>query len=155
MKIASATQRSQMPPCQMSCQYMQATTAGTAAMRPYVNKFGSASARAGTEIGLGVTASMNQRIPLLAPHKKQRFVTIPIPGPRTGRLPALIQALDAAIFGPMTAKHSRTHMRYCRSTGALVKKVVNFSCRLGAHAGNLGEIGGRGALDRLERPEML
>src|SRR5215468_9832723 len=78
MKIASATQRSQMPPCQMSCQYMQATTA---AMRPYVNKFGSASGRADTEIGLGVTASMNQRIPLLAPHKKQRFVTIPMLDP--------------------------------------------------------------------------
>ncbi len=33
MKIASATQRSHKPPCQMACQYMQATTAGTAAMR--------------------------------------------------------------------------------------------------------------------------
>ena len=33
MKIASATQRSQIPPCRMSCQYMAATTAGTAAMR--------------------------------------------------------------------------------------------------------------------------
>jgi hypothetical protein len=102
---------------------MQATTAGTAAMRPYVNKFGSASGRADTEIGLGVTASMNQRIPLLAPHKKQRFVTIPmvaIPmlhpvlnpiGPPNWAIPALIQAPDAAIFGPRAAQHRRTRMR--------------------------------------------
>src|SRR5262245_571674 len=43
----------------------------------------------------------------------------------------------------------------CRSIWAFVKKVVNFSGRLGAHAGNFGQIGGRGALDRLEGPEML
>src|SRR5262245_16866049 len=40
-------------------------------------------------------------------------------------------------------------------TGTVVEEVINFSCSLGADAGNLGEIRGRGALDRLERPEML
>src|SRR5215510_7306536 len=77
MKIASATQRSQMPPCQMSCQYMQATTAGTAAIRPYVKILGSANGRPGTVIGLGVTASMNQRIPFLISHQKQPFCDHP------------------------------------------------------------------------------
>src|SRR5262245_56459899 len=74
---------------------------------------------------------------------------------RTGRMLSQIQALDAAIFGPNPAKHGRAHMRYRSSTRAFVKKVVNFSCCLGAHAGNFGQIGGRSALDRLERPEML
>src|SRR5215510_2912124 len=155
MKIASATQRSQMPPCQMSCQYMQATTAGTAAMRPYVNKFGSASGRADTEIGLGVTASMNQRIPLLAPHKKPRFMTIPILAPTRPSNWTYSGADSSTGCSNFQAKDGQADMRYHRSTGTFVKKVVNFSCCLGAHAGNFSEIGRGSALNRLERPEVL
>src|SRR5580700_1264276 len=47
MKIARATHRSHRPPCiMMSDKYMQATTAGTAAMRALVNRFGTEKVRA-------------------------------------------------------------------------------------------------------------
>src|SRR6185369_11270399 len=52
MKIASATQRSHRPPSRMLCQYISATTTGTAAMRAYVNRFGTASGRAGSDLEL-------------------------------------------------------------------------------------------------------
>src|SRR5881409_1395863 len=110
-------------------------------------------------MGLGVTASMNQRIPLLAPHKKQRFVTIPILAPVLNPIGpsnwAYSGADSSAGCSNFQAKDGQADMRYHRSTGTFVKKVVNFSCGLGAHAGNFGEVGGRGALDRLERPEVL
>src|SRR5262249_7370515 len=79
--------------------------------------------------------------------------------PRTGRMPVLIQALDAAIFGPRTDKHPRAHMRYRvryrGSIGALMKKVVNFTRCFRAHAGNLGEVGLGSALDCLQRAKVL
>jgi len=42
-----------------------------------------------------------------------------------------------------------------RSSGALVEEIVNLAGNLGVDAGNLGEIGRRGVLDRLQSPEML
>src|SRR6516165_10431972 len=45
--------------------------------------------------------------------------------------------------------------RRLRRRGALMEKVVDLPRGLGADAGDLGEIGKGGALDRLERPEMV
>src|SRR6476620_2515730 len=42
-----------------------------------------------------------------------------------------------------------------RSSGALVEEIVDLARRLRADPGNFGEIGEPGALDRLERPEMV
>ncbi len=41
------------------------------------------------------------------------------------------------------------------SAGALVEEIVDLARNLGTDARNLGEIGRRGALDRLQSPEML
>src|SRR5947209_12999050 len=46
MKTKRATQRSHSPYSRMAWKYMQPTTIGTAAMRAYVSRFGSAKARA-------------------------------------------------------------------------------------------------------------
>src|SRR5262249_37144880 len=82
-------------------------------------------------------------------------------------MPALIQALDRAIFRPKdgqatprTAEHICVIAgQHCRSTSpstwALVKKVVNFTRRFRAHAGNFGEVGLGGALDCLECAKVL
>ena len=146
MKIASATQRSHDAALQrMSCQYMQADH--QPAPRRCARRSGDSAARA-------AAPATGRRCDGF--HESTAY---PSDGVQRTDRPADM-ALDTrcceicAMIGGGIAVGLR-HVVRVIGAPALVEEIVDLARGLGVDAGHLGEIGGGGALDRLERAEML
>src|SRR5690242_19211002 len=79
------------------------------------------------------------------------------PGPKCLRYKSLRYGLGRyqSKFQATNTLTPMAHRRSARRSGAVVEEIVDLARRFGADPGDLGEVGRRGALDRLERAEML